>query len=95
MDMAKIIAADMPKLEKARTSVHGVVPATYSCFEKNGQRYFQIDTYGAPDRMFEGKISQSLQFDERSAWKLVELIASEFAIPSRSAKLLKSAKKDK
>lgn len=52
--------------------------ATYSMFEKTGQKYFQIDTYGKSDREIPGKISQSFQLDKESAKFLVEKLKKEF-----------------
>ncbi|MFR5731522.1 MAG: methionyl-tRNA formyltransferase [Clostridium sp.] len=52
--------------------------ATYSVFEKTGQKYFQIDTYGKSDREIPGKISQSFQLDKECAKFLVERLKKEF-----------------
>ena len=50
----------------------------YSVFEKDGNKYVQIDTYGNSDRVFQEKISQSIQFDRDSAKFLVKLLIDEF-----------------
>ena len=75
--MSRIAAKEMKKWEKDRNYVHDVVEATYSVFVEDGERFFQIDTYGKPGRAIPGKISQSIQFDEQSARQLVALLAKE------------------
>ncbi len=52
--------------------------ATYSTFDINGEKYFQIDTYGSNDREIPEKISQSFQLDRKAAEYLVNLIIKEF-----------------
>ena len=62
-------------------SVHGEVDCTYTVFHgEDGKRYFQVDTYGSPDRKLKGKKSQSLQFDEDSARELMALIKAELGL---------------
>ena len=51
---------------------------TYSVFEIDGQKYFQIDTYGKSDREIPGKISQTIQLDKECAKFLVEKLRKEF-----------------
>jgi hypothetical protein len=60
--------------------VHGKVRCTYSTFTAaDGRKYFQIDTYGSPNRKFKEKQSQTIQLDEDSARALVSLLKSEFS----------------
>lgn len=44
----------------------------------DGQRILQLDTYGSADRKDPDKLSQTLQFDERSAKQLFDVIQKEF-----------------
>ena len=41
-------------------------------------KYLQIDTYGSPDRMMAGKVSQSIRLDARAAAELRVLIDRAF-----------------
>ena len=66
--MSRITSAE--KREMERNTTQGEVPATYSIFEKNGAKYFQIDTYGSSDRECAWKPSQTIQFDRRFANEL-------------------------
>lgn len=72
--MAKIVKERLKRIEKERNSVHQVVQATYTVFEKDGERYFQIDTYGKDDREMPEKISQSFQVDKEMALELINLL---------------------
>lgn len=76
--MALLCHKQMTKVDKTRISVHEAVRGTYSIFrDSSGRRYFQIDTYGSEDRKTPDKISQSLQFDEETAFFLIQLIKNE------------------
>jgi len=67
------------KIEMDRNTVHDEVHhATYCIFEKDGEKYFQIDTYGSPNREYTGQPSQKIQFDGKFAKELVSLLISEF-----------------
>lgn len=63
---------DLKKIEKTRNSIHSEVAASYTSFHKNGEKYFQIDTYGPKERMHKGTTSQSLKINRDIAVKLVE-----------------------
>jgi len=78
--MALIKEENIEKLEKTRNTVHQEVQATYTIFEKDCQKFFQIDTYGAPNRKMPEKISQSIQIDNRMAEYLLKLLKKEFNI---------------
>jgi hypothetical protein len=68
------------KIGLQKEKVHGQVDCTYSAFDaSDGKRYFQIDTYGSPDREIKGKKSQTIQFDEDAARELFNLIKAEFS----------------
>lgn len=75
--MAKIDVRKMQKVNKNRNTVQDEVNATYTVFEKFGDKYFQIDTYGRRDRIETEKASQIIQLDETSAKELVKLLIKE------------------
>lgn len=76
--MARLDLETITRENKERNSVHTKVMTKYSVFEKDGNKYVQIDTYGNSDRVFQEKISQSIQFDRDSAKFLVKLLIDEF-----------------
>lgn len=76
--MAQIDITTIEKLIKDRNTVHEKVYTTYSTFDNYGKHYVQIDTYGRSDREQPGKISQSIQLDEKSAKFLFDLLKSEY-----------------
>ena len=76
--MAQIDIETIEKLHKDRNTVHEKVYATYSTFNSCGKHYVQIDTYGRSDREHPGKISQSIQLDEKSARYLFDLLKVEY-----------------
>lgn len=78
--MAKIKIKNMIKQDKNRYSIHEEVEAKYSVFEKDGEKIFQIDTYGRSDRVETEKSSQIIQLDESSAKELIKLLIKEFNI---------------
>ena len=78
--MANINWTQIERLEKQRHTIHEEVDASYSIFEKNGNKYFQIDTYGSSSRALTTKVSQSIQLDQNSVKELVALLKKEFQI---------------
>ena len=66
------------QLHKDRNQVHGTVECGYMVFEKDGQRYLQLDTYGSFERQIPGKTSQSIQLNAESARELKALIQKAF-----------------
>ena len=76
--MAQISLESIERIEKSRNTLHEKVSSTYTVFEKDGQKYFQLDTYGRDDRENPEKISQSIQLDEETARYLVRLLIQEF-----------------
>ena len=78
--MAQIRLEDIERIEKARNVLHEKVYTTYTSFEKDGQKYFQLDTYGTSKREIPEKVSQSIQLDETSARFLVKLLIEEFGL---------------
>ena len=78
--MAKINIKTMTKQDKARYSIQEEGEAKYSVFEKDGEKFFQIDTYGRSNRVETEKSSQIIQLDESSAKELIKLLIKEFRI---------------
>ena len=76
--MAQIDIKTMHEISKERNTIHDKVSATYTVFEQDGKKYFQIDTYGKDKREIKGKISQSIQLDKASAKYLIKLLVDEF-----------------
>ena len=76
--MAQIDLETIKRIDKDRNTIHTKVYTTYTAFEVDGKKYFQIDTYGKSGREMPEKISQSIQFDKDSAQFLVELLRKEF-----------------
>ena len=78
--MAKVDIRKITKLDKERNTIQEEVNATYTVFEKSGEKYFQIDTYGRSDRIETEKASQIIQLDLESAKALIRLLLDEFNI---------------
>ena len=78
--MASINWSQIEKIEKQRYTLHEEIEASYSIFEKNGRKYFQIDTYGSSSRVHTNKVSQSIQLDQNSVKALILLLKKEFMI---------------
>ena len=76
--MALITKDNIKKLDKDRNSVNRKVRATYTTFESDGKKYFQIDTYGSPTREMKDKLSQSIQIDKEMGKELIKLIMDTF-----------------
>ena len=81
--MAQITIEKLSKIEKNRNMLHDVVEATYTTFEKNGDTYFQIDTYGKSGRENPNKVSQSIQIDKETARVLVDILKKEFSLSNQ------------
>ena len=58
--------------------IRSEVDCTYATFELEGRRYLQLDTFGSSDRVFRGKLSQSIQLDRKGARFLKALIERTF-----------------
>ena len=50
----------------------------YVVGHSNGQRILQLNSYGSETRDFPDKLSQTLQFDEKSARQLFDVLRTEF-----------------
>ncbi len=69
---------EITERQKERQRVQGVVDCTSSVFSAGGNRYLQLDTYGGPDRILRGKVSQTVQLDRAGAKQLLELLQRTF-----------------
>lgn len=78
--MARLDTQSIQKIDKKRNVIHESVVATYTVFSDNEIKYVQIDTYGKPDRVSSGQISQSIQIDSETAKYLIALLKKEFSI---------------
>lgn len=77
-NMARIDVKKIKREDKYRNTIHEEVESTYTIFEKNGVKYFQIDTYGKSERKLKGQSSQVLQLDEVSVYDLIKLLSEKF-----------------
>jgi len=83
MDMAQINLDNIKKIEKQRNAIHEKVYTTYTVFEMDREKYVQLDTYGRIDRENPEKLSQSIQFDKKTAQFIVDVLISEFELSGR------------
>ncbi|MDR3364077.1 MAG: methionyl-tRNA formyltransferase [Clostridiales Family XIII bacterium] len=78
--MAKITADRFERIDQNNYRVQDPVDASYSTFIENGDKLFQIVTYGSSTREVKGVVSQSIRFDKAMAKQLVELLTKEFSL---------------
>ncbi|MCH5277993.1 MAG: hypothetical protein J1E80_09220 [Desulfovibrionaceae bacterium] len=78
--MARLNKEHFKEKSPKHSSIQDIVNATYHSFILEGQKYFQIDSYGKANREIPGKVSQTMQFDKEFAEKLVILLKQEFQI---------------
>lgn len=64
--------------ELNRLSLHDPIDAIYFEQEIDGCKLVQINTAGRADRENPGKVSQSIQLDERSGRQLWEILSKHF-----------------
>jgi len=74
------LVLDFEPKELAYVGQQKQADATFSVVELDGERFFQIDTYGSSDRQLVGKRSQSLRLSRDAASKLVRLLQTEFSL---------------
>lgn len=60
------------------TRLHGEVECGYAIVDIDGEPVVQIETYGSPDRVIPGKVSQSLQLTREGAAELVGVLRRAF-----------------
>ena len=78
--MAQISLESIKRIDKNRNTIHEKVHTTYTIFEKDGEKFVQLDTYGRIDRENPEKISQSFQIDQCTANFLIKLLKESFGI---------------
>lgn len=78
--MAQISLESIKRIDKNRNTIHEKVHTTYTVFEKDGEKFVQLDTYGRIDRENPEKISQSFQIDQCTACFLINLLKESFGI---------------
>ena len=59
-------------------SLHKPADCRYMVGRSEGRRILQLNSYGSPEREVRNQISQTLQFDERSAKQLFDLLRAEY-----------------
>ncbi len=70
---------NLQKGHKDRDSIHKSTECSYYIvYNKKGEKYLQLDTFGSADREIPGKVSQSIQFSPEAIKQLKEIILSEF-----------------
>jgi len=97
--MAKINFDKIKQVQKSG-SVHEITTATYHFFETYDGKYFQLDTYGTPNREVPNQPSQKIQFNKKTAEMLIGILCKGFDIkmdsqefiPSQSIKNLGNSK---
>lgn len=73
------LVKDIKKGFKDRDSIHKTTECNYFIvYNKKGEKFLQLDTYGTADRELAGKLSQSMQFSPEAIKQLKELLAKEF-----------------
>jgi len=77
--MAKIDFSKIKFVQK-NGSVHDIATATYHFFETHDGKYFQLDTYGTPNREVPAQASQKIQFNKKTAEWLIGVLCKGFGI---------------
>jgi hypothetical protein len=73
------LVREIKPITKDRESLHEETACCWSIVKADdGTKYLQLDTYGSKKRKFPGKISQAIQFDERAARQLRNLVDAVF-----------------
>ena len=73
------LVRDIKDTTKDHPTLHEPTECLASIFtDREGRRVIQLDTYGSSQRKMPGKVSQALQFDERAASQLKDLIERAF-----------------
>ncbi|HWM81804.1 MAG TPA: methionyl-tRNA formyltransferase [Pseudolabrys sp.] len=69
---------DFIQASRQRYTTHQEIDAEYLCFQKDGKRLIQIDTFGRTTREQPGKLSQTIQLDKESGFKLYQILKNHF-----------------
>jgi hypothetical protein len=63
---------------RQRYTTHQEIDAEYLCFQNDGKRLIQIDTFGRKTREQPEKLSQTIQLDKESGFKLYQILKTHF-----------------
>jgi hypothetical protein len=66
------ITKDQPKVHKPTRCAY------FSFIGPRDKRYIVLETYGSEDRQMPDKVSQSIQFDQEAAARLIAILRQEF-----------------
>ena len=73
------LVTSLVRLKQRTFRIHPTqVKCHFGVFESAGSRFIQLNTYGSDSRQDTDTVSQTLQFDERSARELRRLLAETF-----------------
>lgn len=73
------LVKDIKKGFKDKDNIHKPTDCNYFVvYNKKGEKFLQLDTYGSADREILGKVSQSMQFSPEAIKQLKELLSKEF-----------------
>jgi hypothetical protein len=65
--------------QKDIRAVHNTTTCTYSVFiDEDGTPYLQLETYGSENREIPGKVKQTMQFNQESAERLMDILRQVF-----------------
>ena len=66
------------RASRERTTVHETTRCEYLCFDLDGVRILQLDTFGSASRKLTSKVSQSIQLDRAGAKRLIQIIREAY-----------------
>jgi hypothetical protein len=72
------LIGEFTQIQKETNRVHESVECGWARFERDGETYLQLDTYGSSDRQIPGKVSQSIQLNATAAAGLYRIIRQTF-----------------
>lgn len=73
------LVRELLKSDRAVRNVHEPVDCEYTVYQDyTGRKIIQLNTSGSNHRKEKGKTSQTIQFEEKSARQLADLIRREF-----------------
>jgi hypothetical protein len=72
------LISSFSQIESDVSRVHGPVECGYRTFERDGDQYLQLDTYGSKERQIRGKTSQTLQLNRSGAAELKRILSKAF-----------------
>lgn len=64
---------------KTKDSIHRSTECSYFIvYNKKGEKFLQLDTYGSAEREIPGKVSQTIQFSPEAINQLKTILATHF-----------------